>query len=438
MSLSGKFDIETGPSRKLYPTMTESPELRWGFIRKVYVIVTIQLLLTVAGGALVVKFDHPIVRFFSTTTGGLISVDMGFLRCTVLFMLFCFHKSHPLNYVLLAIFTISLALPIGLACSFTHGKVILEAAILTTVMVVSLTLFTFWGAKRGHDFSFLGPFLFAALNMLIVFGLIQIFFPMGKITHMIYGDKLRRLLLADVRIFSKQHRLKNRLIHISSIDSDNEEDEDSKDYPRGFLIHQIYRAHGNVRNHEIERAGTIWASYFIAYQSGIHMSQSGEMGGGCIHVSGNTRLKIWQQEGEVTNFKAGFGVSCLKSANPLPTKVLEEPKVEKIDDDDDIDLRKSKSTSFISQFVAPIWLEPGTCSRKTKVLGKKAPTSTVLGNGGLKLRLPTRQAARRSRTPPPTVARTSVEHTHVTAAALTDKPVSELSFGCPHYKRLEQ
>ncbi|KAG6530865.1 hypothetical protein ZIOFF_004626 [Zingiber officinale] len=44
-------------------------------------------------------------------------------------------------------------------------KVILEAAILTAVVVVSLTLYTFWAARRGHEFNFLGPFLFAAVLM---------------------------------------------------------------------------------------------------------------------------------------------------------------------------------------------------------------------------------------------------------------------------------
>lgn len=54
------------------------------------------------------------------------------------------------------------------------GKVILESAILTSVVVVSLTLYTFWAAKRGHDFQFLGPFLFGALLVLIVFAFIQV------------------------------------------------------------------------------------------------------------------------------------------------------------------------------------------------------------------------------------------------------------------------
>jgi FtsH-binding integral membrane protein len=55
------------------------------------------------------------------------------------------------------------------------GKVILESVILTAAVVFSLTLYTFWAVKRGHDFSFLGPFLFGALIVLILFGLIQVF-----------------------------------------------------------------------------------------------------------------------------------------------------------------------------------------------------------------------------------------------------------------------
>ncbi|KAF3495878.1 hypothetical protein DY000_02052406 [Brassica cretica] len=50
----------------------------------------------------------------------------------------------------------------------------IEYAILTTVVVLSLTVYTFWAAKRGYDFNFLGPFLFGALIVLIVFAMIQV------------------------------------------------------------------------------------------------------------------------------------------------------------------------------------------------------------------------------------------------------------------------
>jgi hypothetical protein len=42
------------------------------------------------------------------------------------------------------------------------------------VVVISLTAYTFWAAKRGHDFNFLGPFLFSAVMVLILFSLIQV------------------------------------------------------------------------------------------------------------------------------------------------------------------------------------------------------------------------------------------------------------------------
>ncbi|MCI12409.1 BI1-like protein, partial [Trifolium medium] len=54
----GKGDIEAGFHQNggLYPGMMESPELRWGFIRKVYIIVSIQLLFTAAFASLFVFF----------------------------------------------------------------------------------------------------------------------------------------------------------------------------------------------------------------------------------------------------------------------------------------------------------------------------------------------------------------------------------------------
>jgi len=73
------------------------------------------------------------------------------------------------------------------------GKIILESAILTAVVVVSLTLYTFWAARRGHDFSFLAPILFAGFMVLLVFILIQVllipsFSSDSVISLRCYGD----------------------------------------------------------------------------------------------------------------------------------------------------------------------------------------------------------------------------------------------------------
>ncbi|XP_062104156.1 protein LIFEGUARD 2-like [Humulus lupulus] len=171
----------------LYPMMMESPQLRWAFIRKVYVIISVQLLLTVAVAATVV-FYRPIPHFFVKTTIGLVAYILTIIFTLLLMiLLFYFHKRHPLNFFLLALFTIAIAFSVGISCAYTKGTIILEAAILCCVVVISLTLYTLWAVKRGWDFTFLGPFLFASLFLLFFFSLIQILFPMGKMSMMIYS-----------------------------------------------------------------------------------------------------------------------------------------------------------------------------------------------------------------------------------------------------------
>lgn len=50
--------------------MLESPELRWGFIRKIYTILSVQLLLTILVASVVV-YVRPIAHFFVSSPIGL-------------------------------------------------------------------------------------------------------------------------------------------------------------------------------------------------------------------------------------------------------------------------------------------------------------------------------------------------------------------------------
>lgn len=43
------------------------------------------------------------------------------------------------------------------------------------------------GCKERARFRFLGPFLFAGIMIIMVFALIQLFFPMGRVGYMVYG-----------------------------------------------------------------------------------------------------------------------------------------------------------------------------------------------------------------------------------------------------------
>ncbi|CAA2976571.1 BI1 [Olea europaea subsp. europaea] len=96
-------------------------------------------------------------------------------------------RKHPVNFFLLGIFTVAFGFALGVVCAYYSGKVILETIILTAVLVISLTIYTFWAAKRGEDFKFLPAFIFGSLIVLLLFILIQIFFPLGSLSVTIYG-----------------------------------------------------------------------------------------------------------------------------------------------------------------------------------------------------------------------------------------------------------
>lgn len=207
-TLPGPYaDLETGNSA-LYPAQaSDEISLRWAFIRKIYSILTIQLLLTIAVASVVV-FVRPIAHFIVSTPAGLALYIFAIIFPLILIWpLYYYSQKHPVNYILLATFTAFMGFSVGLTCAFTAGKVILESAILTAVVVVSLTLYTFWAAKRGHDFSFLAPILFAGFMVLLVFILIQIFIPLGRLSHMIYGA-LASIIFSGFIIYDTDNLIK--------------------------------------------------------------------------------------------------------------------------------------------------------------------------------------------------------------------------------------
>ncbi|KAL5730598.1 Protein LIFEGUARD 2 [Ranunculus cassubicifolius] len=201
------IDLEGG-STPLYPMMLESPELRWAFIRKIYTIVTLQLLLTVAVAYVVVRVPQISNFFVSYYWSGLAIYICIIIFYVIVLVLVClFYRRHPLNLLLLALFTTTLALLVGVTCAFTKGEVILEAAILTAVVVITLTLYTFWAAKRGHDFNFMGSFLSGALAVIICSSLLQIFFPLGPISTMLYGG-LASIIFCGYIIYDTDNLIK--------------------------------------------------------------------------------------------------------------------------------------------------------------------------------------------------------------------------------------
>ncbi|KAG5554864.1 hypothetical protein RHGRI_012434 [Rhododendron griersonianum] len=175
-------DIEAGT---LYPGLSYGEnQLRWGFIRKVYGIVAAQLVLTTIVSFVTVLYS-PINDLLRGNSGLLLFFL--FLPLVLLWPMYVYQQRHPLNLIVLGLFTVSLSLTVGVSCANTDGKIVLEALILTSAVVASLTGYAFWAAKKGKDFSYLGPILFTSLFTLMLAGFLQMFFPLGSTSVAIYG-----------------------------------------------------------------------------------------------------------------------------------------------------------------------------------------------------------------------------------------------------------
>ncbi|KAG9144398.1 hypothetical protein Leryth_017529 [Lithospermum erythrorhizon] len=181
--MKNSSNIENG---QLYPNMIENPQLRWGFIRKVYSIIAIQVLITIGVSAFMF-FSPPIKGFIRTWPGiGTIMAVFIFtliISCTMT----CWGRRHPWNYIMMFIFTAGMAFLIGCICAYKKGETVLVGAGLTAIVTVALTIYTFWAASRGKDFSFLAPFLMCALIILIAFAFLRMFFPFGGTMSVVYG-----------------------------------------------------------------------------------------------------------------------------------------------------------------------------------------------------------------------------------------------------------
>lgn len=184
-SVSSKEEVDLEAGGTLYPGLSFAEnQLRWGFIRKVYGILSAQIVLTTIVSSVTVLYT-PINDLLRGNSAVLLFFLI--LPFVLLWPLHVYQQKHPLNFVLLGLFTTCLSLTVGVSCANTDGKIVLEALILTSAVVASLTAYSFWAAKKGKDFSYLGPILFSCLMVLVVTGFIQMFFPLGPTYIAMYG-----------------------------------------------------------------------------------------------------------------------------------------------------------------------------------------------------------------------------------------------------------
>lgn len=148
-------------------------QMRVGFIRKVYGVITVQLFITFLISSLGL-FEDVKEYYKNNTWPFYTAVIMSFVS---LLPLICFKKVAkrvPINYVLLFAFTIFESIMISyLIASVGDWKIVLTAAVLTLGVVSALTAYA---CTTKDDFTFCGGFLFACLVIMFFLGLFSFLF----------------------------------------------------------------------------------------------------------------------------------------------------------------------------------------------------------------------------------------------------------------------
>lgn len=157
--------------------------IRHGFIRKVYSIVTLQLLVTVAFIASI-KYVMPINRFFFENSWLLWLAMIG--TFAIMITLACCNgvaRSFPGNMILLSIFTILESILVGVITTQYKTDTLFIAVGITTAVVIGLTLFAF---QTKIDFTGMGIYLFVFALVLMIFGFVAIIIR-SQIMSIIYA-----------------------------------------------------------------------------------------------------------------------------------------------------------------------------------------------------------------------------------------------------------
>lgn len=156
-----------------YPRQEITSMMRVGFIKKVYGVLTAQLVVTALIAS--VGFNSDVKAYYAYNMW-LFWVSFG-ISIGVLIPLACFPKiarKVPINYILLFIFTACEAIMISyLIAAVDDWRICLAATVLTIAVTIALTAYA---CTTKTDFTFLGGILFVSITIMFFSGLFGIWF----------------------------------------------------------------------------------------------------------------------------------------------------------------------------------------------------------------------------------------------------------------------
>jgi len=150
----------------------DDQSIRKAFIRKVYMILMVQLLITF--GVICLFVFHKPTSDWAYRHPELFWIAFIVMLVTLISMACCTNvrRKAPMNFIFLFLFTLAESFLLGIISSVYETDVVLMAVGLTAGVCLALTIFAF---QTKWDFTVLGGALFAAGFVLLIFGIVAIF-----------------------------------------------------------------------------------------------------------------------------------------------------------------------------------------------------------------------------------------------------------------------
>ncbi|XP_042319613.1 protein lifeguard 1 [Sceloporus undulatus] len=192
------------------PTNWDDKNIRQAFIRKVFLVLTIQLSVTFAFVAIFtfVKGVKGFVRRNVWTY--YVSYAVFFISLIVLSCCGEFRRKHPWNLVALSILTVSLSYMVGMIASFYDTEAVIMAVGITTVVCFTVVIFSL---QTKYDFTSCRGVLIVCLMVLFIFAILCIFIR-NRIMQIVYAS-LGALLFTCFLAVDTQMILGNKQLALS-------------------------------------------------------------------------------------------------------------------------------------------------------------------------------------------------------------------------------
>jgi len=113
-----------------------------------------------------------------------VSMGVSFLVLIPMACIRTLRVSFPINFFLLALFTLAEAVMLGMVSMRYETDAVIIAAGITTLIVFALTIFAF---QTKIDFTMMGGMLMCVLLVFMLFGIVAIFVPQSRTLHMVWG-----------------------------------------------------------------------------------------------------------------------------------------------------------------------------------------------------------------------------------------------------------